>query len=63
MHFSVFKYESNPQMLIYLLIHIGLLIINIYHETKGKTAFINILSVSSKGKTDRKSTRLNSSHS
>ena len=32
-------------MLIYLLIHIGLLIINIYHETKGKTAFINSLSV------------------
>ena len=42
---QVFKCESNPQMSIYLLIHIGLLIINIYHETKGKTAFINIRSV------------------
>ena len=45
MHIRVFNYESNPQMSIYLLIHIGLLIINIYHETKGETAFINILSV------------------
>lgn len=34
-----FKYESSPQMSIYLLIHTGLLIINVYHETKGKTLY------------------------